>query len=107
MIQCTQCGKRGLSVENPLGKDIQQRDLQAMGAATGLGCTVVVSLLLCIVGGVLLDKWLDTTPVLTLIGVALGMAAAGYSLYELAVLGQPDRGRIKLKRKEPPGRTGL
>jgi hypothetical protein len=28
----------------------------------------------------------------------LGMAAAGYSLYELAVLGLPDRGRIKLKR---------
>jgi F0F1-type ATP synthase assembly protein I len=54
--------------------------------------------LLCIGGGVLLDNWLGTSPVFVLIGVALGMAAAGYSLYELAVLDQPDRGRVKLKR---------
>jgi ATP synthase protein I len=84
-------------MENPLG-DASQRDLQAVGAATGLGCTVVVSLLLCIGGGVLLDNWLGTSPVFVLIGVALGLATAGYLLYELAVLGLPDRGRIKLKR---------
>jgi F0F1-type ATP synthase assembly protein I len=95
-------------MENPLG-DTNQRDLQAVGAATGLGCTVVVSLLLCIVGGVLLDSWLGTAPIFVLIGVALGLAAAGYALYELAVLGQPDRGRIKLKRsrtKDGPDQPG-
>jgi len=83
-------------MQNPLG-DTTERDLQAVGAATGLGCTVVVSLLLCIGGGVLLDSWLGTAPVFVLIGVALGLFTAGYLLYELAVLGQPDRGRIKLK----------
>ncbi len=95
-------------MENPLG-NASQRDLQAVGAATGLGCTVVVSLLLCIVGGVLLDNWLGTSPVLVLIGVALGMATAGYLLYELAVLDQPDRGRLKLKRsqaKNSPDKPG-
>lgn len=84
-------------MENPLG-DTTQREFQAVGAATGLGCTIVVSLLLCIGGGVLLDKWLGTAPIFVLIGVALGLAAAGYALFELAVLGQPDRGRIKVKR---------
>ncbi|HEX5165104.1 MAG TPA: AtpZ/AtpI family protein [Thermomicrobiales bacterium] len=95
-------------MEDPLG-DTNQRDFQAVGAASGLGCTVVVSLLLCIGGGVLLDNWLGTSPVFVLIGVALGLAAAGYALYELAVLGQPDRGRIKLKRsrvKNGPDKPG-
>ena len=84
-------------MENPLG-DTTQRDLQAVGAATGLGCTVVVSLLLCIGGGVLLDNWLGTSPIFVLVGMVLGLACAGYALYELAVLGMPDRGRVKLKR---------
>ena len=93
-------------MENPLGTE-SQRDLQAIGAATGLGCTIVVSLLLCIGGGILLDNWLDTSPIFVLIGVALGLAASGYSLYELAVLDQPDRGRVRLRRSRakdrPPG----
>jgi hypothetical protein len=84
-------------MEDPLG-GVNQRDLQAVGAATGLGCTVVVSLLLCIGGGVLLDQWLGTAPIFVFIGIALGLATAGYLLYELAVLDQPDRGRIRLKR---------
>ena len=90
-------------MENPLGSE-SQRDLQAIGAASGLGCTVVVSLLLCIGGGVLLDNWLGTSPVVVLIGVALGLAASGYALYELAVLDQPDRGRLKLKRSRGENR---
>jgi ATP synthase protein I len=85
-------------MENPLGTESQQRDLQAIGVATGLGITVVVSLLLCIGAGVLLDRWLGTSPILVLVGVALGLASAGYALYELAVLGIPDRGHIRLKR---------
>lgn len=90
---------------DPLGDFVEnQRDWQAVGVASGLGCTVVVSLLLCIVGGVLLDRWLGTTPILTLIGVGLGLAASGYALYELAVLGMPDKGRVRLRAKG--GRAG-
>src|SRR5690606_40958900 len=59
-----------------------QRDWQAIGAASGIGCSVVVSLLLCIGGGVLLDRWLGTSPVMVLIGMVAGLIAAGYSLYE-------------------------
>ena len=81
----------------PLGSH-SQKDWQAIGAASGIGCSVVVSLLVCIGGGVLLDRWLGTSPIMVLIGMVAGMIAAGYSLYELAVLGNPSKGLVKLKR---------
>lgn len=62
-----------------------------MGAAAGLGFSLVTSLVVLIAGGAWLDAWLDTAPVFTLIGVALGLVAAGYQLYELTLLGKPDR----------------
>lgn len=67
------------------------RDWQAIGTATGLGFSVVISLILCIGSGVLLDQWLGTAPWLTLVGVVLGLATAGYLLYELVSLGRPTR----------------
>lgn len=67
------------------------RDVRAIGTAAGLGFSLVTSLVLLIGGGVWLDRWQDTSPVFTLIGVALGLIAAGYQLYELALLGRPDR----------------
>ncbi|MGD9712259.1 MAG: AtpZ/AtpI family protein [Thermomicrobiales bacterium] len=70
---------------------VDNDDARAAGVAAGLGCSIVVSIIFCIVGGILLDEWLDTSPWLTLIGVALGLFAAGYQLYELAMLGQKDR----------------
>ncbi|HAX23499.1 MAG TPA: hypothetical protein DEU95_08870 [Chloroflexi bacterium] len=85
-------------MDNPLGPETK-RDWQAIGAASGLGFTVVGSLLLCVGGGILLDRWLGTMPIFTLIGVVLGLGAAGYSLYELAMLGDPKRGRVQLKSK--------
>ena len=69
----------------------QGRDVRAIGAAASLGFSLVATLVLLIGGGVWLDTWRDTTPVFTLIGVALGLVGAGYQLYELALLGRPDR----------------
>lgn len=65
----------------------QLRDVRVVGVATGLGCSIVAALVLCIGGGVFLDRQFGTMPVLTLIGVVLGLAAAGYQLWELAKLG--------------------
>ena len=65
----------------------EQQDLRAIGVATGLGCSIVAALILCIGGGVFLDSRLGTSPVLTLAGVALGLAAAGYQLWELVKVG--------------------
>jgi ATP synthase protein I len=85
---------------NPL-ESRSQRDWRAVGAASGIGCTVVVSLLICIGGGILVDRWLGTEPLGVLIGVGLGLVAAGYSLYELAVLGDPDRGLVSVRKAAP------
>lgn len=72
--------------------DLQSnRDLKRIGTATTLGFGVALSLALMVGGGVWLDGRLDTAPVFTLIGLALGLVSAGYQLYELALLGQKDR----------------
>ncbi len=69
------------------GPTPEQQDMRAVGVATGLGCSIVAALVLCIGGGVWLDDRFGTSPVLTLVGVALGLAAAGYQLWELAKVG--------------------
>lgn len=76
-----------------------QKDWQQIGAASGIGCSVAGGLLLCIGGGILIDRWLGTEPVGVLVGMTLGLISAGYSLYELAVLGRPDRGVVRLDKK--------
>lgn len=65
---------------------IDKKQMRATGIAAGLGCSIVATVIVCIVGGVLLDRELGTEPWLTLTGVAIGIAAAGYQLYELAML---------------------
>lgn len=84
-------------MEDPLHS---QRDWRAIGTASGIGCSVVASLLLCIVGGLFFDRWVGTQPIFTLAGVFLGIAAAGYLLYELAVISQPDKGLIGRRRNK-------
>jgi len=66
---------------------IDSRELGTMGIASGLGCSIVASLVVFIVGGIFLDRFLGTAPVLLLAGVAIGLVAAGYQLYELTQLG--------------------
>lgn len=66
-------------------------DVQAIGAAQGLGCGIVASLIVFIGLGIFLDRQFDTIPILTLVGVAIGLIAAGYQLYELALVGRKDR----------------
>ena len=65
--------------------------MSAAGAAAGLGCSIVVSIILCVGGGIALDSWLNRSPLFTLIGVGLGLLAAGYQLFELANIGRKDR----------------
>ena len=69
------------------GPTPEQQDMRAIGVATGLGCSIVAALVLCIGGGVWLDTRFGTSPVLTLIGVAVGLVVAGYQLWELARVG--------------------
>jgi ATP synthase protein I len=73
--------------------DEARKDWQATGKALSLGFSVVVSLLLCIGGGILLDRWLGTEPIFVLVGVVLGLGAVGYSFYELATMDVPVRAK--------------
>jgi len=83
-----------------------QQDWRAIGAASGLGCSVVASLLLCIGGGILLDKWLGTSPVLTLVGVALGLILSGYLLYQLAVTTLPKKQTVRSQDENRKNQSG-
>lgn len=67
----------------------QRAHLSAAGVAAGLGCSIVVTIIVMIGGGILLDRAFDTSPVLTLVGVGLGLAGAIYQLYELSQIGKP------------------
>ncbi|CAN5328088.1 MAG: AtpZ/AtpI family protein [Chloroflexia bacterium] len=75
------------------------KDFRALGAVSGLGCSIVASLVIFIVGGIFLDQFLSTTPILTLIGVVIGLVAAGYQLYELTLINRKDREAGPLGRK--------
>lgn len=69
---------------------VDSTEYRTAGVAAGLGCSIVVTIVVCIVGGVFLDNWLGTSPWLTLTGVGLGLAASAYQLYELAMLDKKD-----------------
>lgn len=49
----------------------------------GLGWYVATSILLGVVVGLLIDGWVDTKPLFTLIGLGLGLTIAFYGLYRL------------------------
>lgn len=89
-------------MRNPLGN---QRDWQTIASASGLGCSVVAALLLTIGGGVLLDRWAGMSPIFTIVGIFLGVATAGYLLYQLAMLSRPGPGErrpVKRSGTKPP-----
>lgn len=69
---------------------LDPKDLKDL-SVLGLGWSIVGSLIFCIIGGLLLDRYFDTTPLWTLIGVGLGLVSAGYVLYELTLINRKDR----------------
>ena len=59
----------------------------------GIGWFFALSIAGGIVGGVLLDRWLDTTPLFTLLGLLVGLVVAFWGGYLLLmeVLGRRQR----------------
>jgi len=49
-----------------------------------LGLRLGLSVVIGVVAGVLLDNWLNTSPLFTLLGVAVGIGAAMYSIWDVA-----------------------
>ncbi|MBA3414923.1 MAG: AtpZ/AtpI family protein [Chloroflexia bacterium] len=62
---------------------VQRSRWQAIGQAAGIGFGIAAALILPIVGGLVLDSRLGRAPLFTLIGVAVGLVAAGYQLVKL------------------------
>ena len=63
----------------------QERNTAAgIGLALDLGVRLGVSVFLGLGAGLLLDNWLHTSPIFTLIGMVLGIAAAMYTIWNVA-----------------------
>jgi ATP synthase protein I len=54
------------------------------GIAFELGFRLGISVILGLGGGLLLDAWLRTSPIFTLIGMVLGIGAAMYTIWDVA-----------------------
>ena len=54
------------------------------GIAFDLGLRLGISVILGLGGGLLLDGWLDTSPIFTLIGMVFGIGAAMYTIWDVA-----------------------
>lgn len=54
------------------------------GLVFDLGLRLGLSVVIGVVAGVLLDNWANTSPLFTLIGVAVGIGAAMYSIWDVA-----------------------
>jgi ATP synthase protein I len=57
----------------------------SMGLVTGLGLSAVGSLLVGVLLGLFLDRTLHTAPLLLIIGILLGLAAATIGVYRLVM----------------------
>jgi F0F1-type ATP synthase assembly protein I len=65
-------------------------------AIVGAGFQFAFAILLFLGGGYLADKWLGTRPLLTLLGLAVGLAAGFYAFF-IRVLAESRRGVRKRK----------
>jgi F0F1-type ATP synthase assembly protein I len=60
------------------------RSAASWGLVFDIGIRMGVSVAIGLGGGLLLDNWLGTRPIFTLIGMILGIAAAMYTLWDVA-----------------------
>jgi ATP synthase protein I len=54
------------------------------GVAFDLGLRLGISVILGVGSGLLVDRWLHTSPIFTLIGMVLGIGAAMYTIWDVA-----------------------
>ena len=77
-------GPDGGPDDNGNGKGAEPADTAKMGIAFDLGVRLGVSVIIGLGGGLLLDSWLHTSPIFTLIGMVLGIGAAMYTIWHVA-----------------------
>ena len=62
----------------------ERKTAAGIGLALDLGVRLGVSVFLGLGAGLLLDSWLHTSPLFTLIGMVVGIAAAMYTIWDVA-----------------------
>ena len=73
--------ERGVGGDAPEG---DARSSRSIGIAFDLGLRLGISVILGLGGGLLLDAWLSTSPIFTLIGMVVGISAAMYTIWDVA-----------------------
>ncbi|MBI2467428.1 MAG: AtpZ/AtpI family protein [Candidatus Rokubacteria bacterium] len=75
------------------GSPGSRRWIRQVGVLSGVGLTLVICTVLGLGGGYYLDRWLGTSPWLTLVGLLLGIAAGFVNLFRAvgAFDGEQDR----------------
>jgi len=61
-----------------------RRWIRQVGTLSGVGLTLVISTVLGLWGGYVLDRWLGTAPWLLLVGLLLGIASGFVNLFRAA-----------------------
>jgi F0F1-type ATP synthase assembly protein I len=75
-------GSTGVSAAEPGQSD--RRWIRQVGVLSGVGLTLVISTVLGLAGGIVLDRWLGTAPWLMLVGLLLGIASGFVNLFRAA-----------------------
>ena len=70
-------------MKNQRNKGPDFNDWTALALLGQVGLTIVISILLGIGAGLFIDHQFHTTPIATLIGLLLGLAAGVYGVYRL------------------------
>ena len=63
----------------------KKKEMGALGALSltfSIGITLFVTLGLCVLGGMWLDRYFDTNPWLTVVGIILGVVSSFSSIYK-------------------------
>ena len=80
--------------------------LRTGGLLLAIPTLLIVSPMVGFFIGSLLDRWLKTSPWLSLLGLALGFAAAGRETYLIYRRYEAEEEREKARKKGPPPSDG-
>ena len=75
-----------------------------LGKYSALGLEMAISVVIGMAIGYYLDKWLGTSPWLTIVWIGLGFAAGVRSLYRAAVQSGKDLKKNEEEKRKPGGK---
>jgi ATP synthase protein I len=68
---------------------ISRENIRLIGQLSTVGLSLVLAIVMGFGGGYLLDRWLGTTPWLTMLGFLVGIAAGFVNVYRVMQLANP------------------